>query len=237
MITPLFGRKEPKDRPWEDKYGFCKLGLATVDRVETRVLVPVWKYEQIGQSCVGYSSVTQMTIYNVRHLGSRPINRWFKYDGTWLYQQSCLNDGDPNNDPPVDIGTYVWAAFWCLNHLGLKKLSEREPHMADGIANYYWCKTVDDMRTAFSLNRMVVLGTNWSANMMNPYKVGNEWWINTGGEILGGHAYCTIAASDRRQAFKMRNTWPGYPDVWFSYNMAETLLLQGGEACVAIDIV
>lgn len=234
-FIPLFGRREPKERPWEDKYSFNLLGIPTPINVETRTIIPAWKYEQIGNSCTGYSVVTSQTINNVRRLGSKPINRWFKYNGLWQYDQACRNDGVPATNLKSDIGTFLWASLWVANNLGLLRLKERNPRLNDGIQSYYWCRTVNEIRTAFSLGRIPVMGTNWHLNMLKPYRQNKEWWINTGGEVVGGHAYCLINASDKRQAFQIRNTWKGYPDVWISYVLVETLLMQGGECGVGLD--
>jgi hypothetical protein len=233
MSEQKFGRLPPKDRTHEATYSFAKLKLPAVASVEkTLHLPPLRTYYDQGYlgSCVGASASWQTSIYN------NPPTR--KYDWVWLYRRAQENDGDPTTNPPEDTGTYVWAAFWALNHLGHVQVvrGKNTPvNIRAGIQSYYWCKTVDEIRTAISMGRPIVLGINWYEDFMEPYKnwigIHQDW-----GEILGGHAICGYVASDKRDAIKLVNSWgTGYPLVWIPYKAVERLLSEDGECCVAID--
>jgi len=240
-----FGRLIPKDRSYEQNYAFRKLGVGLPITVEKVFLHPPLRtfYDQGETSaCTGFSSTWQMSIYNQYRsilAGKDRQLSYIKYNAPWLYQQACLNDGDPRNDPPLDVGGYVWSTFWVLNHLGHTRVGKVTPDLKDGISSYYWCSSVDEMRTAFSLNRMVVIGVNWYSGFMSPEYKNGEYWVGTKtnlGQILGGHAILCKGVSDKRQAFRLINSWGlGYPLVWLPYSTMERLLREDGEAVVAVD--
>lgn len=243
MFEPKFGRRIPEDRSYERKYAFDGLPFGITPSVERVFRVPALRgwYSQQGNSCTGYSASWLMSILN-RPLITRPDERpvYQKYAAYWLYTQARLHDGDPATDPPNDLGSFVWAAFWALNHIGHVKVNARniaeEPDIHDGLSGYYWCKTPDEMRTVFSLGRLCVVGIDWFNSMSTP---DDGWICNKRGwqdRLLGGHAICVYGASDKRQAFKLVNTWGSrYPDVWIPYDSIRWLLNNGGECCAAID--
>ena len=232
------GRRVPKDRAYEDKHPLSKwagaLGVGVPKLVE-KVLTLPYKlrnyYNQGGyNACVGYSASWMMSIYNC-------IPQQ-KYDGLWLYHQASLNDNDPETSPENDVGTYVWAAMWSLEHIGNRKPKEANPDLRDGISSYYWAKNTDDVRTAISIGRPAVIGINWYNEFMLPQVLIGEYWIgkNLLTKSLGGHAICVCGASDKRQAFKLINTWGlSYPIVWLPYTVFDRLMGEYGEACVAVD--
>jgi hypothetical protein len=230
-----FGRKEASNRDYEVKYPFKKLALTSARTVERVLTVPLglrcfYDQGEMG-ACVGFSSSWMMSIYNCV-----PQQ---KYDAIWLYRQAQLNDNDPASDPSEDTGTYVWAAFWVLQHLGHQKKTEKAPDLNDGVASYYWGSTADDARTAIALGRPFVIGINWYSNMMEPKHMKGERWIGTQsdlGSLLGGHAICGIGASDKRQAIKLINTWgASSPQVWLPYRTLDKLMAENGEMCIAVD--
>jgi hypothetical protein len=230
-----FGRKIPKDRSYEDKYCFKKMMVVPVKNVEKTLVVPLGLksfYDQgdLG-ACVGFSSSWMMSIYN--------CNPQQKYDAVWLYRQAQLNDGFDETNPPDDTGTVVSAAFWVLNHLGHKKIEENDPDINDGIMSYYWGQSSDDIRTGISIGRPAVIGINWPEEFMTPKRKNGEYWIGTSknlGKSLGGHAIVVTAASDKRQAVKLQNSWGLlFPRVWLSYTMFDRLMSQDGECCISVD--
>lgn len=231
-----FGRLVPETWTHVEKYPFKKLTLESPLTVERRIKVPALRsYYDQGQygACVGFSSSWMMSIYN-----SPPTE---KYDAMWLYHQAQLNDNDPFTDPTYDNGTYVWAAFDVLKKQGHRRVfkdREGDPLLSNGIKSYYWCKSVDEIRTAISLKRPVVFGINWYNEFMNPIKKDGEDYIGTKslGSILGGHAICCYGASDKRESFRLINSWGlAYPLVWITYKTVERLIKEDGEFCVAID--
>jgi len=235
-ITDIrFGRKEPINRDYEVKYPFKQLSTASARSVERTLTVPLGLRSYYNQgntgSCVGYSTSWMMSIYNC-------IPQQ-KYDAFWLYKQAQTNDNDPNTDPLLDTGTYVWASFWVLQHLGHKKTTEKNPDLNDGISSYYWGTSADDARTSIALGRPFVLGINWYDKMMNPKTIKGENWIGTDdnlGKSLGGHAICGIGASDKKQAVKLINSWgASWPQVWLPYKTLDRLMKEYGEMCIAID--
>lgn len=235
MIFTL-GRREPKDRTYEDKYPISKLfGLiGAVKSVERNLIIPYALrsyYNQGGyNACVGFSSSWMMSIYNC-------IPQQ-KYDALWLYHQAQLNDNDNETSPENDVGTYVWAAMWALQHIGNKKQKEQNPDLKDGILSYYWARNTDDVRAAIAIGRPVVIGVNWYEQFMTPQTIKGEYWIgkNILTKSLGGHAICVYGASDKRQAFKLVNSWGlSYPMVWLPYKVFDRLMTEYGEACIAVD--
>ena len=68
-----------------------------------------------------------------------------------------------------------------------------------------------------------------------------EYWlqpINLAGQNAGGHEIGIWAASDKRQAFGLSNTWGTAwpPLVWVPYTTVTQLLAAGGDACVLYDL-
>ena len=86
---------------------------------------------------------------------------------------------------------------------------------------------------------MLVIGVNWYENFMQPVLKNGEYWIGTTpklGRVLGGHAIDAYWASDKRQAFKLLNSWNlDYPLVWIPYTVMDRLIREEGEVCVSID--
>jgi len=230
-----FGRLAPKDRAHERKYAFAGLGVQPVAEIEKTMRLPsygAWYDQGKSNACTGYSASWMMSIYNQ-----------YRYNAQWMYYQARLYDKDPSTDPPADIGSYVWAAFSALRSQGHVRVNadkkQDAPDSRDGIQSFYWCRTVDQVREAFNLERCVVLGVNWYKDFMTPITKGRERWIGTMkflGELLGGHAICAYAISDRRQAVRLVNSWgSAYPPVWMPYRTLQRLLDEAGECCVAID--
>lgn len=232
----FLGRLEPSyEKSLQNMaYPFSALGLPTAEAVEVELPLPpglVAHYDQgrIG-SCTGASASWETSINN-REQGS------IKYDFYWLYKRGQATDGDPNTKDDDD-GGYVWAVHDVLRKEGHKRTGGAV-QLADGIESYYWCKNVDEIRTAFTLGRCPVFGIRWYQNFNTPVTYNNEKWIAraaTWGSLLGGHAICCRAASDQRQAVLLRNSWGAdYPEVWISYESVTKLLKASGECAVSID--
>ncbi|MBN1535189.1 MAG: hypothetical protein JW908_00550 [Anaerolineales bacterium] len=238
-----FGRKIPFDWGHVNQYAFQLLAFPPVKAVERILPVPYLDnfYDQNGYgACVGFASSRMMSFYNRLPRPGR------LYDAMWLWQRAKSFDSDLMTKEGDDNGTYVNAAFKVLRKEGHRLFvndNSLPVNIDQGIRSYYWAKTVDEMRTAISMDRPVVLGINWYSEFMCPVKIERdgkkEWWIGTSaslGYVSGGHAILCYAASDKREAFRLMNTWGrDYPKVWVSYTVMNKLLHEYGEACVAID--
>lgn len=232
------GRLQPVDRVHELKYPLRMAQPITVERAERVLQLPYAyrpKYDQGDRGkCVGYGLSWCMSILNRRY-----------YDADWLFDEAQKIDEWPGEYPAYD-GTSTRAGCEVLRTQGHKMLHDprhrHEPAVVDGIVEYRWAKTVDEMRTAIMSGSPVATGIDWMSSFNTPKLIDREWWVgdvDNPGRVEGGHLICCYGASDKRQAFKWTNTWgPGYPLVWVSYRMMEKLL-DGfdwpGEAAVLID--
>lgn len=230
MDGRLFGRLEPTDYYHQTKYPFKKLGISTVSFVDKELKIfpgSAEQYYQYKNSCVGSGISYAASILNRR-----------LYDPLWAYYETTKIDGDPNTSPEADIGTYLDPAFSLWRKVGHKEVDKKKPSLYNGIYAYYWASSVNEIRTAISIGRPVVLGINWYESF-EPHLVDNEWWIVSSSSsdlIVGGHCVCCYAASDRLQGLKIASSWKGFPDVWIGYGTMRTLMLEGGEAGIPLDI-
>lgn len=227
-----FGRHEPKERERETVWSIRKLAIPTPKKVDVTLTLPSYRsiYNQkYTNACTGFSGAWSQT-----------INNKLLYDAAWLYNQGQLNDNDPETTPQADNGGYVWAVFWAMQHLGLKKIGRSEkPHLPDGTLSYYWGTSHDDARAALSIKRPFVVGTVWYEEFMTPIKRDGAYWIGTSkdlGKMLGGHAYCIYGCHDTGEYVEIVNSWGlQYPLVRMSYSTFDKVLSQGGEMCISID--
>ena len=108
----------------------------------------------------------------------------------------------------------------------------------EGIIKNRWATTVDEIRTAISMGIPLSIGVNWYSNFDDPIKKKTEYWIgeNDLGNIRGGHCVCLYGASDKRQAFIIKNSWgKSYPLVWIPYNTIQKLITEDGEFALITD--
>lgn len=231
-MTHSLGRIVPTDFEHLDKYPARRALLTTVEVAERTLSLPYRyraKYDQGAEgACVGFSESWAQSINN---------NRF--YDAQWLYEEAKKIDEWQGEDYD---GTSVRAGFDVLRKVGHKRIHDpRHHHVADpsdGILVNRWAYNVDEIRTAVQSGIPVVMGTNWYRALDWPEKRKNEYWIpqTNLGKIRGGHAWCIYAVSDKRQAFKMVNSWGmGYPLTWFPYSVIERLLKEYGEAGIIVD--
>jgi hypothetical protein len=97
---------------------------------------------------------------------------------------------------------------------------------------------VDEIRAALYGNLAVSMGVNWYQDFNTPDMHNGEWWIGRGnlGAILGGHCICIFRMSDRREAFRIMNSWgDAFPPVWVPYSVIERLIDEYGEFAVITD--
>ena len=233
---PSFGRLTPSDDKMQlhaTKYAFkvaeARFNLAVPLTIEKSLVLPEYHsfYDQ-GQTggCTGWSASWEMSIYNNK-----------KFDAYKLYKEGQKIDGDPHTSGDND-GGYIWAVHDVLKNEGHWPVGSSVPVLSEGIDSYYWIQTIDDMRTAFGAGRPLVFGIRWYNKFMTPKVINGEYWIGTEsnwGTVAGGHAICSFAISDQRQAVKLVNSWGTYPDVWISYKSIQRLLGEQGECVASFD--
>ncbi len=114
----------------------------------------------------------------------------------------------------------------------------RDPKLDQGIAANRWAVTTDEIRAAIYREIAVAIGINWYSNFDSPTVIDGELWVGRSGlgSIRGGHCVCLYRMSDRRQAFRLMNSWgAAYPPVWVPYTTMQRLLDESGEAAVVTD--
>jgi hypothetical protein len=229
------GRRVAPDMIHAERYPLRAVLPRTVDHVERILPLPYQyraRYDQGSEgACVGFACSMMMSI----------LNRTF-YDARWLYQQAQQID-DWVETPPEE-GTSVRAALDVLRDTGHRRVYagvSRVPAIRHGVEENRWAHSVDELRTCIANGVPFVLGIEWFERFSSPVRVGNEWWIDkqAWGDMVGGHAIVAYGASDRRQAFKLCNSWGMYyPLSWLSYEGTQRLLdglYYQGEATVVTD--
>lgn len=262
--TNGLGRRVPKDWDHVTKYPYRALAATTVPAVERVLKLPSWHWthdQGHEGSCVGHGVAIERAITNStqnRLLGT--LRLWTRrYDPLDIWNESKLVDGFEDTNPGDDNGTTVNAAYKVARERGVRRIKlagivlneagdpvivdtkESLPSLEAGVASTRWATTVDEIRTAIAAGLPVTIGVDWLADFDNPVErtsgswwIGNEGWRNT--RIRGGHCVCLYGASDRRQAFRMKNSWGrSYPLVWLTYEAMEGLLARDGEAALVVD--
>lgn len=233
------GRKIPKDFAHVTRNRVRTLFDDTVATVEKTLDVPLqyvpWYDQGAVGACTGFSGSWMMSILNRR-----------KYVAMKLYGRAQEIDEFP--ETPPEEGSSVYAMTQVLlteGHWRFFRGIEKLIGFNEGIAAVRWATTVDELRTIVAKGVPFVLGINWYEEFFSPQYVRTtkginegEWWIgkNPWGSVAGGHAICGFAASDRRQAFRLVNTWGhDYPRPWISYDSVQRLIDEQGEAAVVTD--
>lgn len=205
-------------------------------------------------SCVGHAVAMERATTNTNQnilakiLGLK--TRW--YDPIDVWNEAKKIDQWSDTNPGDDNGTSVRAGYDVARNLGLRRVKEMflggdgvprpidpQPRsLSEGISANRWATSVDQMRTAIYRGQPVTIGINWYENFANPTFFDGQYWIGRGklGAITGGHAVCISGASDKRQAFRMKNSWGrSYPLVWLPYKVMQRLLDEDGEAALVTD--
>jgi hypothetical protein len=167
-----------------------------------------------------------------------------RYDPRWLWDRAKERDEWPETNPGDDNGTSVRAGYSVLSALGHVRVVNRHDSPVDlrqGINEYRWATSVDEMRTAIAGSMPMAIGVNWYHDFDFPVSVNGEHWIgkNAGklGAIRGGHCLAVYGASDKRQAFALKNSWGReYPLVWLPYKTMSRLLAEDGEVGVVTSL-
>jgi hypothetical protein len=250
------GRRTPTDFAHIEKHPFSAVVVETVTVAERVLLLPSWHWthdQGAEGSCVGHGSALERAITNSaqnKAAGMKQYGR--RYNPLHLWNEAKKIDEWPDTNPGDENGTSVRAAYDVLRTIGPERCQMRmtggkpdpynvkAPLLADGVAKNRWAETVDEMRTAITLGLPVVIGVDWYGAFDEPTKKGIEWWLPEAaaklGKLRGGHCVCLYGASDKRQAFKLKNSWGrAYPLVWLPYSTMQKLLGDYGEACLTTD--
>jgi len=233
------GRRTPASFVHVERARVRAMLMETVPVVERSLDVPVqyvpWYDQGAVGACTGFSASWMMSILNRR-----------KYLAMKLYERAQQID-EWDDTPPAE-GSSVHAAMQVLlteGHWRYFRGLEKLLGINEGIADVRWATTVDELRTIIAKGTPFVLGINWYDEFFSPQYIrttkginAGEWWIGRAqwGSVAGGHAICGWAASDKRQAFRLVNTWGhDYPRPWISYTSVQRLLDEAGEAAVVTD--
>lgn len=201
-----------------------------------------WEQHDQGQegACVGFGCSAMQSITNHRQrLLTTGRDLTYRYASRWLYVEAQLID--EWEETPPEEGTSVRAGCEILRSVGHRRVQRQvagEPMLEHGISAYRWATTVDEMRAAIYSDLAVAIGVLWYSDFDTPDFHEGEWWIGRGniGWVRGGHCLCVYRMSDRRQAFRLMNSWgKEYPPVWIPYEVMERLLDEYGEAALITD--
>lgn len=250
------GRRVPTDFKHVEKYPLRALGLTTSMEVNRILPLPFWHptHDQgFNGACEGFGNTMMMAVLNMaqrRAANTRPYT--VRYDPWWLWDEAKKIDEWDDTNPGDDNGTSGRAACEVMQKRGLIRYKYAStllshvlgdptcPDLAEGIDTYRWATDVDQMRAGVSHGLPIALGVNWYENFDDPVQRSDgSWWIGQTsniGQIRGGHCVCVYGASDRRQAFRVKNSWGrSYPLIWVPYSTMGRLLVEQGEACLVTD--
>jgi len=175
------------------------------------------------------------------------LTPYIRYNPLWTWRRAKEIDGFDDTSPQDNEGTTVEAISKVMSTSGLVLWDNpddwsdgnQEGEKSYGIESAKWAKTVDEMRTAISMNIPITIGINWYAEFNKPDFDGAEYWI--GKDLFNtnpsGHALCVFGASDQRQAFRIKNSWLDWPEVWMPYKSMERLMTEDGEVMLPSDRV
>lgn len=264
ITTGGLGRRVPEDFEHVKKYPLSAFVAETPDTVEHILYLPWWhrNHDQGHEgACVGFGTSMMMAITNTHQNQEANLKRpWTRrYDPWWLWDEAKKIDEWDDTNPGDDEGTSVRAACEVSRVSGLVRVtpvSEQPVHQlgigtpspAEGVGAYRWAHTVDEMRAGIANGLPISIGVSWYENFDGPVWRGGDsagWWIGVDssghpttdlGDVRGGHCVCIYGASDRRQAFRVKNSWgPEYPLVWLPYGIMNRLLSDDGEAALITD--
>lgn len=192
------------------------------------------RYDQGAEgACVGFGWSWCMSILNRRFYAARKLYLEAQYIDPW-------------SDTPPEEGTSTAAGATVLLNQGHWRFARgiTFPMAAmEGIKDFRWAHTVDDIRASIYAGVPVVIGINWYSNFDSPQwidvtKGGYRWWVGRGelGRIRGGHCVCIIGARDDIEAVTIVNNWGlNYPIVNMPYETMERMLRENGDAIIPID--
>lgn len=234
-MSPVLDRRIPTDFSHVSQYPLRAAVPTIPARVEDLLPIPyrlraIYDQGQRG-ACVAFSGSWLMST----------VNGGQRYDPWPLY--AAAQSIDEWDDTPPGEGTSLRAGFDVLRTVGhwpVVRGKVRSVDPAAGIETNRWAVSVDEIRAAIAEGMPVQFGINWYSAFFRPDSVNGEHWIGRGpwGYVAGGHAILCYGASDRRQAFRLVNSWgAGWPLVWLPYEAMRRLLAEDGEAGIVTDRV
>lgn len=171
--------------------------------------------------CVAYSTTKWL-------IGGPVTNRTMPWSIEQFYHDCQQVDEWPGDGYD---GTSVRAAFKLLKERGY-------------VTEYRWAFDHPTLLRHVLLVGPAVLGTDWHMEMF----MSDRWgYIEPVGEIVGGHAYKVVGASQDRVhpasgmkgAYRIVNSWgPNWADsgrAWLAFDHADALIKAHGEACTATE--
>lgn len=189
-------------------------------------------YDQNGfGACVGAALSGVMTYYN---------GKLYKWE--WLWRKAKQWDDFPDTIYSDDNGTSAVGACRVLKKFGHIVQGKRLPSKSEGIKEYRWLSTIDQIRDAISRGYPVAFGCNWYSNFDTPRKYKGESWIGRSknlGILRGGHETYFVGNSDKRRALLLCNSWgTDYGDkgkVWIGWDVVERLMREMGDLMAVTD--
>jgi len=218
----------------------------TVDSVERSLSRPGWLYshDQGSEgSCVGHAVALERGMTNTLEL---PGRAWRRYDPIAIWRAAKAVDEWSFTKPEDANGTSVRAAYEIARSAGLVRVRTMKlegdrptPIHYVRVGSSPSPRTVDSVRAAIGAGVPVVIGVEWLTGFDSPTLKGRERWLPLypdAGRSRGGHAVTLTAASDRRQAVLLCNSWGrDYPPTWMPYETLSALLSRRGEAALVTD--
>lgn len=248
VVKPL-GRKIPTSWEHLDLYPLRALIAAAEllippDGTEKGLGLPWWwkSHDQGSRSsCVGHGLSAERSITNHRQrLLATGQDLTYRYDSPWLYDEALKVDEWPGE---ADEGTSLRAGYDVLVMQGHRRVQRGVSGpitYEHGVTTYRWAQNVDEIRAAIFANRAVAIGVSWYYSMFLPFQKepGGEHWVSIApsSKVAGEHCVCLYRFSDRRESFRIMNSWGAdWPPSWLSYADMERLLSEQGEAAVVTD--
>lgn len=249
------GRLTPTDEAHIQRH---RLFTATPGQVERVLALPWWHWTHDQGSegaCVGHGTAMERAIregIERRKRGQRPYT--VRFNPWWFWDRAKEIDEWAETNPGDSDGTSVRAAYdivrslggvrwtptaWNRSYAGADAERDNTPDREFAVTANLWATTVDEMRACLLREQPVTIGVNWYSAFDSPARVGSSYYVpdRSLGSVRGGHCLCVYGASDRRQAFRVKNSWGNsYPLVWFPYGLMQRLLDEDGEATVVSDL-
>ncbi len=179
-----------------------------------------WGNQEDTSECVAFSWAHWLaegpsTQIRERIKNNKPI------DTSYLYNEAKKNDEWNGEDYD---GTSVRAGAKILKRDGF-------------ISSYVWAWDIETIKNALLTKGPLVVGTVWTYDMFFPNKNG---LIHATGQEMGGHAYLLDGINIKKKLIRIKNSWGkdwgknGF--AYISFDDMEKLILNQGEACLAIEI-
>lgn len=179
--------------------------------------------------CTAYAAINMWEDGPVTHRGPKPF-----MDPTELYQRIREADGF-SADPSLQDGATVRGIGEALRAMGM-------------VDSYHWAnpdpeKAVDEIATTILVKGPVIMGTDWTADMFSPQRIGPtvvRGYVEPTGFVAGGHSYVLNGYSRKNDTFRGECAWSEESAWWFRIKRAGLVkLMRGiespGEAMVCVE--